>query len=71
MAEDDQFLLAEAQQTSNPTFIQGANSAVTNHGAGSGAGDSRKKVDVSWLRRTEYLSSEAGLKLTSVNQGLG
>lgn len=31
----------------------------------------RKKVDVSWLRRTEYLSSEAGNKVTGGTGGLG
>lgn len=40
------------------------------HSTPSGMGE-RKRVDVSWLRRTEYLSSEAGSKVLTGNVGLG
>ncbi|KAK4704626.1 RNA polymerase II-associated factor 1, partial [Phenoliferia sp. Uapishka_3] len=60
--EDDLFLLGDASSTSlAPGLLPST----------PGAMGERKRVDVSWLRRTEYLSSEAGSKVQTGNVGMG
>ncbi|GAA5932306.1 hypothetical protein JCM10213_005284 [Rhodosporidiobolus nylandii] len=54
--EDDLFLLEEPMQAASA----GPSSAAPGTPQRANVTDVSKKVDVSWLRRTEYLSSEAG-----------
>ncbi|GJN90224.1 hypothetical protein Rhopal_003223-T1 [Rhodotorula paludigena] len=54
--EDDKFLMEDAVSRPAP----GAAAAGTDTPGRANVTDVSKKVDVSWLRKTEYLSSEAG-----------
>jgi RNA polymerase II-associated factor 1 len=58
--DEDLFLLGDA-----------ANAPVTASASSAVLMGERKKVDVSWLRRTEYLSSDAANKVTGGTGGLG
>ena len=62
--DEDLFLLGDAVTSSLAPGL------LPSSLAGATVGE-RKKVDVSWLRRTEYLSSEAGNKVTGGTGGLG
>lgn len=46
----------------------GSGSVIVLPGGSSNAGGERKKLDVSWLRRTEYLSSEGGKAMAGANR---
>ncbi|GAA5834609.1 hypothetical protein JCM3766R1_003615 [Sporobolomyces carnicolor] len=58
LADEDAFLFEEPSTRSNGA--PGGSSAQVGSGAAAAAAES-KKVDVSWLRRTEYLANEAAV----------
>ncbi|KDE05606.1 hypothetical protein MVLG_03978 [Microbotryum lychnidis-dioicae p1A1 Lamole] len=68
--EDDLFLLGDVA-AAGPSSASSSFVATPGHippGGGTPAMGERRKVDVSWLRRTEYLSSDPGSKVLTDKQ---
>ena len=64
--EEDAFLM-DSVITQATTAAAGSSSVVIPPGGHVVVGVERKKLDVSWLRRTEYLSSEGGKMMPGAN----